>query len=83
MCFGAAEELSQYLLDRLFERAHHYPVTAWVFLGRPGFGQRGGVTKRAQAWLDEQTEDITWRIKDYSAWREIVGGMVHRRRIVV
>ena len=80
-CLDSAQALSNYLQDRLFERAHQYPITAWVFLGRPGFDQRGGAPKRAQSWLDEQTEDITTRIKDYNRWRETVGNTVHRRRI--
>jgi hypothetical protein len=78
---GSADALSNYINDRLFGRAHQYPITAWVFLGRPGFDQRGGAPKRARSWLDEQTEDITVRIKDYSTWRATVGDSVHRRRI--
>lgn len=80
-CLESAQALSNYINDRLFGRAHQYPTTAWVFLGRPGFDQRGGAPKRARSWLDAQTEDITRRIKDYSTWRETVGDSVHRRRI--
>jgi hypothetical protein len=34
-------------------------------------------TMEAQSWLDEQTEDITRRIKYYNTWRKTVGDAVN------
>ncbi|MGW5918479.1 hypothetical protein ACWFPY_05760 [Nocardia fluminea] len=80
VCFDAVDDLSEYILDRLYDKAHKYPCTAWDFLGEPGFAARGGVTRRAREWLERQTETTVDRISSYAAWRTKVDQVVQRRR---
>lgn len=78
--FDAVEGLAKHAMNCLFDRSHQYPMTAWTFLGAPGFEHRGGAPRRAQEWLNSQTEDLTQRIAEYTTWRAAISSAVRHRR---
>jgi hypothetical protein len=79
--FDAVDGLANHTMDRLFDRSHQYPITAWLFLGPQQFEKRGGVPRRVRATVDAQAGGLTAQIARYSTWRESVNIAVQRRRI--
>lgn len=77
--FDAVNDLATYVLDRLYDKCAKYPGTAWNFLGKQGFDDRGGVTRRMKEWLDAGEQPAA-RVKKYVVWRTQVDSLVQRRR---
>lgn len=77
-CLHAAEGLGGHILDCLYKKFHLYPATAWTFLGTAGFENRGGVTRRATEWREQN--DVIASIRLYSRWRTGVSEKVQRRK---